>query len=184
MKLTIKGMVCRHCINAVEKSLREAGLHPELVELGIAVITEDLTESELNALDTSLNSLGFGLIRSAEQETIERAKQAIIRHVRSGHDCKLNLSACIEKELGQPYDAVSRLFSAAEGRTIEKYQIAQRVEWVKELLLYGNATISEIAFRTGYSSAAHLTRQFKSVTGMTPTAFLAARPVRIPINEV
>ena len=184
MRLTIKGMVCRHCIDAVEKALREASLHPEHVSLGTADIAENLTDGELEKIDAVLHAIGFGLIHSSEHHTVELVKQAVIRHVREGRECKLNLSACIEKELGQPYDTVSRIFSSIEGRTIEKYQIAQRVEWVKELLLYGNSTISDIAFDTGYSSAAHLTRQFKSVTGMTPTAFLAVRPDRIPINEI
>ena len=104
--------------------------------------------------------------------------------MRQADRCRLNLSACLEEHLHIPYDTLSRIFSSLEGRTVEKYQIAQRVEWVKELLGYGEMTVSEIADYTGYSSAAHLSRQFKSVTGLTPTEYLRATASRRPLNEV
>lgn len=184
MQLKIKGMVCRHCVNAVRRVLTQAGLDVRDVRLGSAEIAEDLGDASLAMLDALLAAEGFERIRSEEEELVERAKRAVIHHVREEHECRYNLSACLEEHLGVPYDTVSRIFSAHEGRTIEKYQIAQRVEWVKELLDYGGLTVSEIAYRTGYSSAAHLTRQFKSVTGMTPTAYVAGSRTRNGLNEI
>lgn len=115
---------------------------------------------------------------------VEKIKRAVIEHVRQPGECRLNLSACLERHIGATYDTMSRVFSAHEGRTLEKYQMAQRVEWVKELLGYGQYTISEIADMTGYSSTAHLSRQFKSVTGLTPTEYLRTSMERRGLNEV
>ena len=100
------------------------------------------------------------------------------------HDCRFNLSACLQDHLNTDYGTLSKIFSATEGRTIEKYSIAQRVEFAKELLSYGEMTISEVADRAGYSSVAHLSRQFKTQTGMTPSQFQKLRPERTPLNEV
>lgn len=113
--------------------------------------------------------------KDARLQILERAKAAVRNHVRTEAECKLKLSACLEVQLGVSFDSVSRLFSQLEGRTIEKYHIEQKVDRIKELLLEGRMTIAAIADVTGYSSAAHLSRQFKSVTGMTPTAFIRSR---------
>lgn len=109
------------------------------------------------------------------RQLLERVKDAVRNHVCTEAECRLKLSACMENQLGVSFDTVSRLFSQMEGRTIEKYHIEQKVERIKELLLEGSMTIAAIADKTGYSSAAHLSRQFKSVTGMTPTDFIKAR---------
>lgn len=114
-------------------------------------------------------------IRDPRHLLLERAKAAVRNHVRTEAECKLKLSACLEEQLGVSFDTVSRLFSQLEGRTIEKYHIEQKVDRIKELLLEGRMTIVAIADVTGYSSTSHLSRQFKSVTGMTPTAFIKAR---------
>ena len=185
MIIKIKGMVCHHCVEAVKRVLDTAGLQAVSVSLGEAELAAGtLDDDAMRMLDSLLHVEGFSLIVSPDEQLVERAKLAVIHHVRESDECRLNLSACLEKHLGVPFDTVSRIFSAHEGRTIEKYQIAQRVEWVKELLGYGNATVAEIADRTGYSSAAHLTRQFKSVTGLTPTAYLATASTRKGLNEV
>lgn len=184
MEIIIKGMVCHHCVEAVERVIRSAGLTPVKVILGRAEIREHLDDKALHMLDSLLSSEGFTRILDSESKLVEDTKRAIIHHVRQPHECRLNLSVCLEKQLSMPYDTISRLFSAHEGRTIEKYQMAQRVEWVKELLGYGQMTISEIADSTGYSSVAHLSRQFKNITGMTPTEYLRSSMPRAGLNEV
>lgn len=184
MEILIKGMVCHHCVEAVERVLHSAGLSIESVTLGKAEIKETLDGDALNMLDRLLESEGFERILDADSLLVEKVKRAVIQHVRQPNECRLNLSACLENHIGATYDTMSRVFSAHEGRTIEKYQMAQRVEWVKELLGYGRYTISEIADMTGYSSTAHLSRQFKSVTGLTPTEYLRSSMHRTGLNEI
>lgn len=184
MEILIKGMVCHHCVEAVERVLHSAGLSIESVSLGKAEIKETLDGDALNMLDRLLENEGFERILDADSLLIDKVKRTVIQHVRQPDECRLNLSACLEKHIGASYDTMSRVFSAHEGRTIEKYQMAQRVEWVKELLGYGRYTISEIADMTGYSSTAHLSRQFKSVTGLTPTEYLRSSMHRTGLNEI
>lgn len=185
MKINIRNMVCRHCVEAVERILAGLGLDVRSVELGVADIAcPQLSDSRMAALDAALLAAGFERVVSPDEILVERTRRAIIDHVRSASECRLNLSACLESHLGVPYDAISRTFSALEGRTIEKYQIAQKVEWVKEMMGYGDMTLSEIADRADYSSVAHLSRQFKAVTGLTPTQYMALPPSRTSLSEV
>jgi len=184
MEILIKGMVCHHCVEAVKRVLHSAGLTPINVTLGRAEIKEHLDGPALQMLDNLLENEGFARILDADSLLVEKIKRAVIEHVRQPNECRLNLSACLENHLGATYDSMSRIFSAREGRTLEKYQMAQRVEWVKELLGYGQYTISEIADMTGYSSTAHLSRQFKSITGLTPTEYLRTSMDRQSLNEV
>lgn len=184
-------MVCRHCVDAVSRILDSLGLTPDEVGLGYAVVPDDkLTDEMLTCLDKQLAQQGFVRIANREDEIVQQIKQAVIDHVRSEKEtcadkgCKLKLSACIEEHIGIPYDTLSRIFSARQGRTIEKFAIAMRVEWVKELLSYGNLTVAEIAYRTGYYGTAHLSRQFKAVTGLTPTQFVAAGAPRLSLSDV
>lgn len=184
MHLTIKNMVCRHCIAALDSCLDDMGLSHANTELGGADLTEDISPEQLAELDRRLEELGFVRAGSADEALVEHTKAAVREHVRSAEHCRLKLSACIAGHLGVPYDSLSRTFSRIEGRTLENYAIAQRVEFVKELMSYGESTLSEIAYETGYSSAAHLSRQFKEVTGMTPTEYQRLRPSRRPLDEV
>ncbi len=179
-------MVCRHCVAAVAGALSDLGFHTADVRLGKAVIdAEELTPDKYAEIDRRLNALGFVRIQDPDTAIVERAKLAVIDHVRNETECRKNLSACMEEHLGMSYDVISRLFSAKEGRTIEKYHIAQKIERVKELLDFGNLTLGEIAFRTGYSSTAHLSRQFKNATGMTPTEYQRLNESgRIEIDKV
>lgn len=185
MELIIRNMVCRHCIAAVEKALTDLGLPLERVELGRAVLNRDaLDPQQLAEIEQSFRELGFELIHDADSIMVERTKHAVLHHLRSEEDCRLNLSACIEKHLGVPYDTVSRVFSAREGRTLEKYYIAQKIERVKELLGYHDKSLSEIAYLTGYSSAAHLSRQFKDFTGITPSQYQRQPADRKPLDTI
>lgn len=185
MVIAIKGMVCRHCVEAVESILDKLGIPTDMrsVELGEVSIHPSLISPQfLAALDRELPPRGFSRILNPADKLVENAKRVIIEHVRN-HDCRFNLSACLQENLHTDYTYLSKIFSAREGRTIEKYAIAQRVEFAKELLGYGE-TISEVAFHAGYSSAAHLSRQFKAQTGLTPSEYQRLRHLRIPLNEV
>lgn len=177
-------MVCRQCVNTVRRLLTEAGIAFYDVKLGVADIDSNTSEETLRHLDSLLEEEGFQRIIDSDSALVEKVKLSVLRHVRDEDDNHHNLSDCICNDLGVSYDTVSRIFSAKEGRTIEKYYIAQKIEWVKELINYGNLTLSEIAYKTGYSSVAHLSRQFKSVTGITPTEFSKSSQQRKGLNEV
>ncbi|MDE5916469.1 MAG: AraC family transcriptional regulator [Duncaniella sp.] len=166
------------------KHLSDLGYTGVKVELGKAVVAETLDKSQLEELDQSLRGLGFELLTDPETQLIERAKHLVMRHIREEEGHHHNLSDCIERNLNVSYDTVSRIFSQREGRTLEKYHIAQKIERVKELLQHDEYTLSEIAYMVDYSSVAHLSRQFKSVTGMTPTEYLRGPRERKDLNEI
>ena len=172
MRLNIRNMVCRNCVRTLEQLLQEQGLAVTSVGLGYAEIeAESLTGAQQTMLDEGLQNLGFERITDRSTRIAEEVKQVILEHINSPEPCHNTLSHCIEKALGQDYKAVSRLFSAVEGRTIEKYYVSAKVEKAKELLSYGDVPLAEIAYRLGYSSTAFLSRQFKQETGMTPTEY-------------
>lgn len=172
MKLYIKNMVCSRCKMVVKDQLESKGLHPLMVNLGEVDIEESLNKTQLQQLDSSLKSLGFELIDDKKSRTIEKIKNAIVTliHHTEGN-AKINLSDFITSKIHQDYHYLSNLFSETEGITIEKYVISQRIEKVKELLMYDELTLSEIADKLGYSSVAYLSNQFKKVTGFTPSHF-------------
>ncbi len=156
----------------VKALLEEKGLRPLSVELGEVEIEGDLSKDQLSDLDASLRSLGFELIDNKKSQTIEKIKTAIITLVHhSDFEMKTNLSEFITSQIHQDYNYLSNLFSEVEGTTIEKYFIAQRIERVKELIVYDELTLSEIADQLGYSSVAYLSNQFKKITGFTPSYF-------------
>lgn len=177
MEILIRNMVCRHCVSAVRKALEGAGFTVRNVELGRAEIecpSDSLDENSIRLIDEALEANDFERIKSPESQLVEKIKHLVIKHLRDESQCRLNLSACIASHLNVSYDQASRVFSHLEGRTIERYSILQKVEYVKELMGYGRMTLAEIADKTGYSSVAHLSRQFKDVTGMTPTQYLSS----------
>jgi len=156
----------------VKAQLENKGLRPLSVNLGEVEIEEELSKARLSQLDTSLKSVGFELIDDKKSQTIEKIKNVIIKLVHhSDHNIKTNLSAFITSQIHQDYNYLSNLFSAIEGTTIEKYFITQRIERVKELIVYDEFTLSEIADQLGYSSVAYLSNQFKKITGFTPSYF-------------
>ena len=185
MKIAVRNMVCRHCVAALARILESIDIEPLEVGLGYAIVADDaFTPGSLARFDSLLRREGFERIADGADAIVQKVKDAVMHYVRSQADCRLKLSAYIEEQVGMPYDTLTRIFSGRQGRTIEKFAIAMRVEWVKELLSYGNLTITEIAYRTGYSSAAHLSRQFKAVTGLTPTQFIEAGCPRLSLADV
>ncbi|MDY4666455.1 MAG: AraC family transcriptional regulator [Prevotella sp.] len=184
--LYIKNMVCDRCKRAVSDTLRQAGLTPESVELGVATVKEAVEEPKRKVLEGELHHLGFELLDDRRLQTIERIKNSVIELVHY-NDSKtpLTLSNFLTSKLGGDYSALSKLFSEYAGMTIERYYILQRVERVKELLFYDELTLSQIALKMNYSSTAYLSSQFKNVTGMTPTRFKQMkRNMLKPLDEI
>lgn len=165
-------MVCDRCKMAVHHALEKSGLHPQAVELGEVTITEEPDEDMKTKISQSLHSLGFELIDDRKHRMTERIKTIIVELVHyPDQQLKINLSDHISAKLHLDYNYLSNLFSEAEGTTIEKYFIAQKIEKVKELLNYDELSINEIASALNYSSAAYLSSQFKAITGITPSQF-------------
>lgn len=172
LKLYIKNMVCRRCKMVVKAELEKLGLQPLSVELGEVEILESNIEEVKKQLLHNLRSLGFDLIDDKKSRTIESIKNLIIDLVHNKHNqINLNLSDYLAQELAQDYSTLSNLFSQVEGITLEKYFIQQKIEKVKELLIYDEMTLGEIAFLLNYSSVQHLSNQFKKVTGFSPSYF-------------
>lgn len=170
--LYIKNMVCNRCIMAVRSQLEDLGLQPVSVELGIVVLPGKLTEESYRAIKASLEPLGFELLDDKKSQLTEQIKDAIIQLVHySDSNLKVNLSDYLVEKFHRDYGSMSKLFSETTQTTIEKYFIAQKIERAKELLVYGELSLNEIADQLNYSSAAYLSAQFKSVTGLTPSYF-------------
>ncbi len=176
MKLFIKNMVCARCERTVGRILTEAGLSVRNVRLGEADIGDAPTPAQLASLRKALQTEGFELLDDRTSRLIGQVKNLIVQEIH--HEAQkpetMNFSDFLSNRTGHDYSHLSKLFSSVEGLTIEKYIIAQKTERVKELLVYDELTLSEIAFRLGYSSSQHLSNQFRQVTGMTPTAFKAS----------
>lgn len=171
-KLYIKNMVCNRCIMAVEQVLKGLSVQPESVSLGEVILGKKLSTEQKKQFDSRLTELGFELIDDRKSQLIERIKGVIIElvHYRDNNS-KMNLSSILSEKLKLDYNYLSNLFSDVEGITIEKYFIAQKIEKVKELLVYDELSLSEIAYQLNYSSVAYLSNQFKKVTGLTPSRF-------------
>jgi AraC-like DNA-binding protein len=172
--LLVKNMVCQRCVMAVE-SILEAGQIPfQKVTFGEIHLADALSEEQKAYLKESLDKVGFEMIDSQTGGLVEKIKQLVIKRARnevSDTERKLKLSLYLSDTVHHEYTYLSSLFSAVEGRTIENYFIEQRIEKAKELLIYDQLTLSEIAFELEYSSTAHLSNQFKKITGLTPTYF-------------
>ncbi|RSC93335.1 helix-turn-helix domain-containing protein [Tenacibaculum singaporense] len=186
MTLIIKNMVCNRCILVIQNELDKLGIRVKNIKLGEVILEKELTSDEKESLDKVLLDLGFEIIDDKKSRIIEKIKNLIINLVHhQDSETKINLSELLSNELHHDYNYLSNLFSEVEGTTIEKYFIAQKIEKVKELLVYDELSLSEIAFRLHYSSVAYLSNQFKKVTGLTPSHFKKIRKDRRkPLDEV
>lgn len=167
-------MVCNRCIKVVREELEKLDYTIEKIELGEVVITSTKKKIQFDKIKKSLEENGFELIDSRNANIIERIKILIIKlihHNSTENQSDINLHDEIINEAGLSYQYVSSLFSSMEGITIEKFIIHQKIEKVKELVVYDELTLSEIAYRLGYSSVQHLSNQFKKVTGLSPSYF-------------
>ena len=188
MKLQIKNMVCDRCTLVIRNTLEDMGVQPSLVRLGeVDLGDQALDEAQLDLFRRKIEVLGFGLISDKKSQLIESIKKHIIVHVQEPGDVeRVRISDYLSEKLFHDYAYLSNLFSSVEGVTIEKFFILQKIEKVKELLVYDELTLTEIALRLGYSSVAHLSRQFKKVTGQTPSEFKQLRDssLRKPLDKV
>ena len=170
----IKNMVCNRCIKVVREEFEKLGLSVKNIQLGEVEVVNDETKLDIKKINDVLVANGFELLDNKNSKVIEKVKILVInliQSVDSGNDINVNFSEYLALQSGLNYHYLSTLFSSLEGTTIEKYIIHQKIEKVKELLVYGELTISEIAFRLGYSSVQHLSNQFKKITGLTPSYF-------------
>ncbi len=167
-------MVCNRCVQSVESILEKSGIEYHKVLFGEIHLAAPLSEQHKSILQESLENVGFELIDNRTSGLIEKIKKHVILKARgevNEAENKMNLSSYLSSKLNYEYTHLSSLFSDIEGRTIENYYIEQRIEKAKELLIYGQKTLSEIAFELEYSSTAHLSTQFKKITGLTPSHF-------------
>ena len=164
-------MVCQRCIMTVENILKKEQVPYSKVSLGEVELRRELNEAEMKNVEADLKQVGFELITGRTNKIIEDIKQLVMEYIALGDEKKTKLSAFITSKLHYDYSYLSDLFSSVEGITIEHYLITQRIEIVKELLVYDQLSLTEIAYQVGFSSVHHLSAQFKKVTGLTPTHF-------------
>jgi AraC family transcriptional regulator len=173
-------MVCDRCKMAVRQEVEKLGLTPENVTLGEVTIREEqIAPDTLDRLDKALFNLGFERIDDRKARLIESIKNKVIQIIHYGDpgNRKFNWSDILSEELNYEYNYLSNLFSSVEGITLEQYIIRQKIEKVKELLFYDELNLSQIAHKLGYSSVAHLSAQFKKITGFTPSALKKSRGI-------
>ncbi len=177
--LFIKNMVCSRCKMVLKAELEKLGLQPLRIDLGEIELPAEPSVGQSQALDQALQVLGFERIDDRRSRIIERIKTNILTWVQSAGDrTNQNLSDYLAGALHLEYSYLSKLFSEVEGITVEQYYIRQRIERAKELIRYDELSFSEIADRLGYSSVAHLSNQFKKVTGLSPSFFKANPQVK------
>jgi AraC-like DNA-binding protein len=180
-------MVCGRCIKAVSGILKEIDIPYENILLGEVMLAGELSSEKKEKLKSKLSEEGFELIDDRKSIIISQVKKYILEYVRNldYNGEKIHLSDFLSERLSIDSSYLSNLFSSVEGQTIENYFIAQKIERAKELLVYDELNLSEIAFKLGYSSTAHLSNQFKKVTGLTPTHFKSiGAKKRLPLDQV
>ncbi len=170
-RIYIKNMVCPRCIKVVHDELLKAGFDIGVVELGSVIIKSEKPDKEM--LAKILLDNGFELLEDKSARLINEIKLFIIDYIRNGKiaDDKIKLSSRLEEHFGKEYGYLSHIFSASENTTMEKYIIGQKIELVKEWLVYDELTLSEIAWKTGYKNVSYLSSQFKQLTGFSPSDF-------------
>ena len=187
MHLYIKNMVCDRCILVVRQELDKMKLGYKNIQLGEVELDESPSAQKLENLRSQLNKMGFELLDDKKATLVEKIKSTIIQliHGTEAEELTKKLSVVLSETLKLDYHHISSLFSSIEGMTIEKYVILQRIEKAKELLMYAECSLSEIADKLGYSSVQHLSQQFKKTTGLTPTHFKNMKKnIRIPLDKV
>jgi AraC-like DNA-binding protein len=186
--LLIKNMVCHRCVLAVIDILRSGEIEFSQVKIGEIHLTGELPGAKKTYLKEKLAGIGFELIDNQAGGLIEKIKKLVILKARNEVDekeARIKLSNYLSSKLHHEYTYLSSLFSSVEGRTIENFFIEQRIEKAKELLVYGQLTLSEIAYELEYSSVAHLSGQFKKITGLTPSYFKEiGNTMRRPLDSI
>lgn len=173
MQINIKNMVCDRCIKTVKNIFESAGSHIKNIQLGVVELEESLENDKMDEVRKTLESEGFSILDDQRVKTVEQVKKLIIElvHYKELDEMKENLSEYLSRQLHKDYAYLSNLFSSVENTTIEQYFIHQKIEKVKEWLVYNELTLAEMSFKLNYSSVAHLSSQFKKITGFTPSEF-------------
>ena len=186
LKLYIKYMVSTRCKMAVKEELKKLGLHYIVVDLGEVELMENLSVEQREELKLALLNSGLELMDDKRAVLIEKIKNVIIEMIHHSEETiKINFSNFLSEKLGHDYTYLANLFSEVQGTTIEQFLISHKVERIKELIIYGELNITEIAWKMNYSSVAHLSNQFKKVTGLSPSHFKQLKDKRrSPIEEV
>ena len=172
MKLYVKNMVCDRCRWVVKTEIEKLGFNANVINLGEVELEANIDAKQNNQIKIALENFGFELIDDKKSKIIEKIKTLIIDLAhQKNNQLSTNLSEYLSNQLSQDYSSLSNLFSEVEDVTIEKYFISQKIEKVKELLVYDELTLSEIAFQLNYSSVAYLSNQFKKTTGFSPSHY-------------
>ncbi len=171
--VTVKNMVCDRCIKVVKIELLINDIEFERVELGQIHFNKNLSSEEMITIKNILEKEGFEIVEAFDFKIVNQIKTLIIENIFHGRHKVFdqNYSTFLASNLDIEYCQLSRMFSELEGRTIENYIIQQKIERVKELISYNELTISQISYELNYSSSQHLSRQFKQITGITPTQY-------------
>jgi AraC-like DNA-binding protein len=186
LKLFIKYMVSNRCKLAVKEELTKLGIHFIVVDMGEVEIMEDLTSEQTKALQAGLHASGLELMDDKKSVLIEKIKNVITEMIHNSEDVpKVNYSDFISEKLNYDYTYLSNLFSEVKGITIQQFIIVHKIERAKELLFYGELNLTEISYKLHYSSVAHLSNQFKKITGLSPSAYKQLKDKhRTPIEEI
>lgn len=164
-------MVCSHCAEVLEEKLLDADFEIQKIELGLLTLSDPVNQNEYERLIQVVKNNGFEIINDKGSRIVEQIKQLIVQLVRTDQELNGNLSSYLSEKITKDYQQLSRLFSNVEGKSIERYYILQKIERAKELIVYGEQTLTEIAYELGYSSQQHFSRQFKKETGLSPSHF-------------
>ena len=186
MKLYIKYMVSDRCKIAVKEIFKKLGIHVIQVELGVVEVLNELPENTILKLKNALLFLGFELIEDRRTILIERIKNTVIEMVHHSDDMlKVNFSDYLSEKMNYDYTYLANIFSEVQGTSIEHFIITHKVERIKEFIIYDELSITEIAYKMNYSSLAHLSGQFKRITGLTPSYFRKLKLKRLePIENI
>lgn len=180
MKLYIKYMVSLRCKNLVKKELKDMGLHFVDVDLGSVETLEELSDGQIEHFRERLVESGLELLDDKRMILIDKVKTVIIEMIHHSEEIpKVNYSDFISEQVGKDYNYLSTMFSEVKGITIQQFIILHKIERVKELLLYDELNLTEISYKMHYSSVAHLSNQFKKVTGLRPLFFKGLKQKRI-----
>jgi AraC-like DNA-binding protein len=179
-------MVSERCKMAVKRELKELGLHFIVVDLGEVDVLEDISTDQREQLKTALQSSGLELMDDKRAMLIEKIKNVIVEMVHHSDEIiKVNFSDYLGQKLNYDYTYMANLFSEVQGTTIEQFVISHKIERIKELIIYGELNITEIAWKMNYSSVAHLSNQFKKMTGLSPSHFRQLKDKRrSPLEEI
>lgn len=179
MKIYVKNMACESCKLVVKEALEELGLSPVKIDLGEIETKEDVTDDEKKKLNSKIKKVGLELLEKKQGVLIEKIRKVIIDYVyKSDEKPNIKFSVLLSEELNHSYTYLANFFSEVEATTIEQYMIGLKIERIKELIILEEHTLSEIAYKLHYSSVAHLSTQFKKITGLTPSHFKSLKEKR------